>query len=197
MTERERLLKKMEALKALAERGVNGEKVNAEERLRFLMEKHGISELELEDSGVRTYWIAFKTDFEKRLLHQLAYMHLGRGHAFGCVGKYTNRRRKKVGIECTPAQYIEIEADFAFYRGAMAEEMDIFYSAFIHKNHLFPPSALDESPGDDDDDEVDLERLIKMQAMMGGIEYRTRNRALPDGQTEQDMKMDIAESDML
>lgn len=179
MTERERLLKKMEALKALADRGVNGEKVNAEERLRYLMQKHGISEEDLEDAGVRMYWIAFKTEHERRLLHQLAYMRLGRGHAFGCVGKYTNRARKKVGVECTPAKYIEIEADFEFYRVAMAEEMDIFYSAFIQKNDLFPPPELaDDTLASDDED---IERWEKVKAMMGGIEHRTRNKALPEG----------------
>jgi len=184
MTERERLLEKMEALKALAERGVGGEKVNAEERLRYLMQKHCISEEELEDAGVRTYWIAFKTDFERRLLHQLAYMHLGSGHAFGCVGKYTNRPRKKVGVECTPAQYIEIEADFAFYRVAMAEEMDIFYSAFLQKNYLFPPPELVDHRLNDDDDDIDIEKLAKIQAMMQGIEHRSHNKALPEGEKD-------------
>lgn len=183
MTERERLLEKMEALKALAERGVDGEKVNAEERLHYLMQKHGISETELEDAGVRTFWIAFKTDYERKLLHQLAYMHLGSGHAFGCVGRYTNRARKKVGVDCTPAQYIEIEVDFAFYRAAMAEEMEIFYSAFIQKNRLFPPPELVKA-SDSDDDEIDMETLAKMQAMMQGIERRTRNKALPEGEKD-------------
>ncbi len=183
MTERERLLEKLGALKVLVERGVDGEKVNAEERLRHLMRKHGISDTELEDTGVRTYWIVFKTEFERRLLHQLAYMHLGIGHAFGCVGKYTNRPRKKVGVECTPAQYIEIEADFAFYRVALAEEMDIFYSAFLQKNSLFPPPELADT-GSDDDDYMDLKRTEKMMAMMQGIERRTRNKALPEGEKD-------------
>lgn len=183
MTERERLMEKIASLKALSERGVGGEKLNAEERLRCLMQKHGISEEDLEDTGVRTYWIAYKTDYERKLLCQLAYKHLGSGHAFSCVGTYSNRPRKKVGVDCTPAQYIEIEADFAFYRVAMAEEMDIFISAFIQKNHLFPPPELVKE-SDSDDDDIDVERLAKMQAMMAGIEHRTRNKALTDGEKD-------------
>jgi len=183
MTERERLMEKIASLKALSERGVGGEKLNAEERLRCLMQKHGISEEELEDAGVRIYWIAFKTDFERLLLHQLAYMHLGSGHSFGCVGMYTNRARKKVGVECTPAQYIEIEADFALYRVAMAEEMEIFYSAFIQKNLLFPPPELVKA-SDSNDDKISMEKLAKMQAMMKGIKHRTRNKALPEGEKD-------------
>lgn len=77
-------------------------------------------------------------------------------------------RRKKVGVECTPAQYIEIEADFEFYR---------FYTAFISKNNLFPPPEL--ASQDDADEEVDLVKAKKVSAFMMGIERRTRNKALP------------------
>ena len=111
-------------------------------------------------------------------------MHLGSGHSFGCVGTYTNRSRKKVGVECTPAQYIEIEADYEFFRTAMEEEMSVFYTAFISKNNLFPPPEL-ASPDDDSDEEIDLVRAKKVSAFMMGIERRTRNKALP-GTAEDD-----------
>lgn len=182
MTERERLLEKLAAVKALADRGVGGEKTAAEQRLRYLMQKHGITEADLEDAGVRLYWIRYKTEYERKLLYQLAYKYTGSGHAHGCVGTYTGRSRKKVGINCTPAQYIEIEADFEFYRAALAEEMELFYTAFINKNGLFPPPEL---AGEiDDSGEIDLVRLEKLQAMMGGIERRSRNKALPEGEED-------------
>ena len=115
MTERERLLEKLGKVKALADRGEGGEKESAERTLAALMKRYGITEEDLEDKKVTIHWIRYKTDWERRLLGQLAYLHLGTGHSFGCVGRYTKRPRKEVGIECTPAQYIEIEADFAFY----------------------------------------------------------------------------------
>lgn len=142
MTERERLLEKLGKVKALADRGEGGEKESAERTLAALMKRYGITEEDLEDKKVTIHWIRYKTDWERRLLGQLAYMHLGTGHSFGCVGRYTKRPRKEVGIECTPAQYIEIEADFAFYSEAMKEEMELFYSAFLQKNGLFPPPEL-------------------------------------------------------
>ena len=184
MTEREELLKRLERVKALAERGVGGEKENAEALLKRLMEKYGISDEDIEDTSTRTYFIRYQTQWERKLLHQIAYMHLGSGHSFGCVGTYTNRSRKKVGVECTPAQYIEIEADYEFFRTAMEEEMSIFYTAFISKNNLFPPPEL-ASPDDDSDEEIDLVRAKKVSAFMMGIERRTRNKALP-GTTEED-----------
>lgn len=172
MTERERLLEKLMKVKALAER-----------TLAVMMERYGISNADLEDNQVSTYWIRYKTEWERRLLHQLAYMYLGTGHAFGCVGAYTGRSRKQVGIDCTPAQYIEIKADFAFYSAAMEEEMSIFYSAFLQKNHLFPPPELArENTEEEDAENLDLERIAKIQAMMDGIEQHTRHKAIESHQ---------------
>ena len=81
MTERERLLEKLAAVKALADRGVDGEKTAAEQRLRYLMQKHGITEADLEDTGVRLYWIRYKTVYERKLLFQLAYKYTGSGRS--------------------------------------------------------------------------------------------------------------------
>lgn len=179
MTERERLLEKLMKVKALADRGEGGERENAERTLAAMMDRYGISNADLEGNQVSTHWIRYKTIWEKKLLHQLAYMYLGDGHSFGCVGTYTGRSRKKVGIDCTPAQYIEIEADFAFYSAAMEEEMEIFYSAFLQKNHLFPPPSLArENTEEEEAESMDLERLAKIQAMMGGIERHTRHKAI-------------------
>lgn len=174
MTERERLLDKLEKVRALAERGVGGEKESAERTLAALMERYGITEEDLEDSKTSTHWIRYKTKWEEKLLYQLAYMYLGIGHAFGCVGTYTGRTRKKVGIECTQAQFIEIEADFAFYSAAMEEEMGLFYQAFLQKNNLFPPPELAREMTEEEEKAgMDLERIAKLQAMMGGLDRHT------------------------
>ena len=179
MTERERLLEKLGKVKALADRGEGGEKESAERTLAALMKRYGVTEEELEDTRTTIHWIRYKTDWERRLLGQLAYMHLGTGHSFGCVGRYTKRPRKEVGIECTPAQYIEIEADFAFYSEAMKEEMELFYSAFLQKNMLFPPPELAAEPTEAEKEEwEDMERMWKIHSMMNGMDRHTRHKAL-------------------
>ena len=57
MTEREELLKRLERVKALAERGVGGEKENAEALLKRLMAKYGISEDDIEDMANGAGWL--------------------------------------------------------------------------------------------------------------------------------------------
>lgn len=172
MTEREELLRRLERVKALAERGVGGEKENAEALLNRLMAKYSISEEDIEDTAERDYFIRYHNFWERKLIVQIAYKHLGSGHCCGTVGTQSGRPHKKICVTCTPAQYIEIEADFEFYKAAWEEELAIFYSAFISKNDIFPPPEL-ASPSDDD--EIDLVRLEKVRAMMSGIDRRTRS----------------------
>ena len=177
MTEKERLLKKLEGVRALAQRGVGGEKQNAERILADLMDRYGITDADLEEDREETYFIRYSTTYERRLLHQLAYMHLGPGHSGGCVGTYTNRPRKKVAITCTPAAYIEIEADYEFYRKALVDDLDLLYSAFLTKNDLFPPPELAGEPGSDD--EIDIERSTKIALISESLDRRQRHKALP------------------
>lgn len=116
MTEREELLRRLERVKALAERGVGGEKENAEALLNRLMAKYGISEEDIEDTAERDYFIRYHNFWERKLIVQIAYKHLGSGHCCGTVGTQSGRPHKKICVTCTPAQYIEIEADFEFYK---------------------------------------------------------------------------------
>ena len=74
----------------------------------------------------------YKTPIERKLLLQVIYSVTGRA-AYGCVGKYTGRKRKQVGIECTAAERLEIQFDYDFFREALEEEMDRFFSAFLIK----------------------------------------------------------------
>lgn len=136
MSNKAELLKK---IKALADRGVDGERESAQTLLTRLMEQYGISETEIEEERRETAWFPYSQETERRLLNQIIYMVTGAG-GFGCVGEYSGRKRKKMGTECTAAEQLEIEANYAFFKEAMKKELEIFYSAFANKNNLFPPA---------------------------------------------------------
>ena len=154
--ERERILQKIRRVQALAERGVAGEQESAAATLDRLMKQ-----------------------FERKLLLQVIYSVTGRA-AYGCVGKYTGRKRKKVGIECTAAERLEIQFDYDFFREALEEEMDRFYSAFLIKNGIFPPEGKerDELPPPR---EISREEALKLEALMMGMDHHTRRSALESG----------------
>lgn len=123
MSNKAELLKK---IKALAERGVDGERESAQTLLARLMEQYGISETEIEEERRETAWFPYSQETERRLLNQIIYMVTGAG-GFGCVGEYSGRKRKKMGTECTAAERLEIEANYAFFKEAMKKELEIFF----------------------------------------------------------------------
>lgn len=73
MTEREELLRRLERVKALAERGVGGEKENAEALLNRLMAKYSISEEDIEDTA------------ERGLLHPVSQFLGEKAHRTDCL----------------------------------------------------------------------------------------------------------------
>lgn len=172
----------LQKIKALAERGVAGERESAQAILSRLMEQYGISENELETEQRETAWFRYSQETERRLLNQIIYMVTG-SSSFGCVGTYTGRKRKELGAKCTAAERLEIEANYAFFKLAMEEELELFYSAFASTNHLFPKEG---SKKDFDDlSPEEKARHLKVGLMMEGMERRTLRKAITAGNTEQ------------
>ena len=140
MTERERLLEKIRKVQALANRGADGEKQSAAALLDRLMTQYGIDEAEIAEERLEECFFRYKTPYERKLLVQVVYTVTGK-IPFKCVGKYSGRARKQVGIKCTAAERLEIEFSYEFYKAALEEEMERFYSAFLMKNDIFPPDS--------------------------------------------------------
>ena len=86
---------------------------------------------------------------------------------FKCVGSYSGRARKQVGIDCTAAERLEIEFSYEFYKAALEEEMERFYSAFLMKNDIFPAcfQKAEEIPAA----EISRSEALKLQALMAGM----------------------------
>lgn len=177
MTERERILQKIKRVQALAERGVAGERESAAATFDRLMKQYGISEADIAEERREIAWFRFKTPLERKLLGQVIYAVTGRD-AYGCVGTYTNRTRKQLGVECTAAERLEIELSFEFFNAAMEEELERFYRAFVNKNEIFPTAdkaEVRETPP------LPMDEAIKLALMMDGMDTHTRRAALEGG----------------
>ncbi len=181
MSNKAELLEKVKKIKALAERGYAGERESAQALLARIMEQHGISEAELEEDRRETAWFDYSQETERRLLNQIIYMVTGKSGC-GCVGTYTGRKRKKLGADCTAAERIEIEAAYEFFKAAMNEELEIFYSAFANKNHLFPPEDKCTAKSAEELTPEQRARALKAGLMMEGMERHTLRKALAAGE---------------
>lgn len=136
--QREKVLEKLGKIKALAERGVGGEKETALRMYEELCRKYDISEDEAEAAlaQLEKRWFSYSTQLEEELLLQIFYKVTGSGESYIYTGKYS--RRKKRGCVCTALEAAEIELLFGFYREEMKRELEAFMIAFKQKNNLFP-----------------------------------------------------------
>jgi len=151
-------------IKALAEHGVDGEKISAQEFLSRLMDKYGITENDLDERKTACEWFRYRDDLQHRLLHQIIYMVLGETETY----KRRGGNFKLVGVYCTVYQRIEIETNYEFFKRALADELRTFFSAFCSKNKLFPQEAISK-----DDSEFDKKEAFKIALMMQGMERYT------------------------
>lgn len=136
--QREKVLEKLGKIKALAERGVGGEKETAMRMYEELCRKYEISEDEAEAALMKLEkrWFSYSTPLEEELLTQIFYKVTGDAACYVYTGQYS--RRKKRGCVCTELEAAEIELLFSFYRERMKEELKVFMIAFKQRNNLFP-----------------------------------------------------------
>jgi len=172
----EKIIKLAKKLKALAERGEGGEKINAAAMLRRLMAQYGITVVDIE--GEEKHWreFYFRNKYEQRILYQCIYMVLSHREA----PMYKPPRSHGVReMEVTDAEFIEINALQEFFYTAFLNELDLFLAAFIQKNHMFPENAKSLDTSELSIDE--WERIMRIQEMAQGINRHTFRRSLGNG----------------
>lgn len=150
-------------LKALAERGVGGEKENAAKLLETIMKKYNIDESVLNQSEIKHREFKYRDKIEDKLLNQIIYKITGNQERWHYKGI-----KPVLVAECTEAQKVEIDILFEFYMTIWKQELDVFLRAFIQKNKLFSsdPKEVDHSP-------IDEETRRKINSLMDGIDART------------------------
>ena len=154
------LLRKIHTLSV---RGIGGEAEVAKRKLDELLLKHN---LELEDvihDVVKTYEFPYKTTQEEKLILQ-CYASLGVENPK--VFEYTKlgRRLRTLGLDLTPAQYIDLKGMVEYYKVALKKEMNRLLSAFIQRHKLYPPPT-----GEEKESSMSLEEIEQVMAMMRGL----------------------------
>lgn len=146
-------------LKALADRGIDGEKQTAEKMLNALLKKHKISIEEIEGEKLQKYYFKLEA-IEHDLWHQIIK---NVNYSIKCYGEFPKKLIKELElggnymIECTAANYIEVEAKYSFYKSLYNDELDIFYYAFLRANDLL----VDNPNKKDSSSEISMEDYKK------------------------------------
>ena len=170
------LLKK---LKAHADRGEGGEKLNAQKLFDTLLQKYGLTIEDIEGEKVEYYY--FKAHgIYATLLHQI----MKRVNYDLKVGKLSAKRVKALGVpggqvvKCTVAEYIEIEQMFEVYKKLYKKENDVFYLAFLTANDLLIKPPKSEAKTTKDLTPEELKEWMRVQSMASKIKKETIRKRL-------------------
>ena len=134
--QREKIAEKLKKIKALAERGVGGEKETALRMYEELKARYEIEDEEIMLDAVTLHWFGYADQIEEDLLTQIFYMVTGSPSYHRYTGNYS--RRKKRGCDCTEIEATEITLYFNFYKAELKRELEAFMMAFRYGNKLFP-----------------------------------------------------------
>ena len=157
---------RLKKLRALALRGVGGEKEQAEALLAKLSKKYGVSLDELDEEIVREYEFKYSGETQRKLLNQIVYKvtnETGRTFSYRYIAS-GRACRNTLGAKCTEAQKIEIEFLFDFYKRLYEKEVAALLNAFIQKHELFGQLKEGEKGR-----EISAEERAKLYAMMNGL----------------------------
>lgn len=134
----DKLEAKLLKIKALAERGVGGEKEAAIRLYDKLLRKYDIDEKSLQKDKLSKRWFTYESDIEENLLVQVIYMVTGNSEYFR---RHSRTHGSQCGCYCTDFERTEIHFYFEFYKDALTQELEAFLMAFKLKNHLFPDAS--------------------------------------------------------
>lgn len=160
-----------------------GEKDNARRLRDNLLRKAGLT---LEDinppAEMKTYWIRYENSFEKRLASQI----LARIRDNQVTSWHSRRYPHHIGMEMTADEYEAVKVKYAALRKALAEEMELCYSAFVQANSL-GISPRDQDGVKDKDrrptaaEIKELDRLFTLAGLMGKtkIPETRKSRLIP------------------
>ncbi len=166
-------------LKALADKGIGGEKINADKMLNDLMKKHNLTIEDIEGEKTADYFFKFKDDDTVRLWGQIV------ARVNYKIPKYGEIPAKKVKqlnlkgnyfVTCTVAEYMEIESMLGVYPRLYKQELDIFYSAFCKANDLLVTEGKPKTT--DDLTPKEYEEWKRVQEMASKIKSETFRKQL-------------------
>lgn len=154
----------LKKLKALADRGIGGEKENAELLLKKYMKKYNISSKEINEDEKKKIYLNFKNEIELKLSSQILYAFFNDSPIY--KQKEKGKRAKYYTI-LTTSQEIEFRYIYSVYLESFKKQELIFYRAFINKNNIFPKEANTDI---NKVSQEEREEIIKASMMSQGIE---------------------------
>lgn len=162
---KQQIIDRIMKVKALADRGTDGERETAQRLLEDLMAKYGIKEEDINEEKREIYIIDAGERITTKLFSQLYRIKFGIDREIWNIETMTKKEKRNysilgygdknanIAIECTKSEFIEVKALFEIYKTDLTEQLRIFMYAYFEKQDLLAPYNPDNNHKDDETDE--------------------------------------------
>ncbi len=148
----EKIIEKLNKIKALAEQGIDGEASAAQLLLDKELKRYGLTMDDLTYTTVLEYDIKYREDMDCKLIKQIAFT-----MGIKCGGLMRVRAVKMLRLTCTALQYAEFCALHDFHKELLKKEVATLFRAYANQHKLFPQTAYKTA------DELTPEQLKEME----------------------------------
>jgi hypothetical protein len=154
------LMRRILKIKALAERGVDGEQDTAQAMLANILARHNLTLDDIEHKPAREWVEVSFVGEQEHLLMDQTIRKVTQQRDFRI--KRLKKTRSRYWVELSPAEHVEVEFVFALMKAAWAKEQDKLMTAFLSANKLYGPSR-ERADDDDDEPEISNERRAELR----------------------------------
>ena len=169
-------------LKALAERGVEGEAINANKMLQKMLQKHNLTIEEIEGEKQQDYF--FKANgLNATLFHQIVKRVNYNLKLYQIPAKKVKQFMLEGNqmVTCTVAEFIEIDQMFDVYKKLYKKESELFYTAFYQQTTFLLDLQKKTKYLTNDLTPAELEEWMRVQQMATKIKTETIRKQLSKG----------------
>lgn len=172
---KEDLLLKLEKIIALKNKGQGGERKAATILLKRLCHKYSLSASDIESISNREYIFHYKTKLELKLFNQIYYSLTGENTIYYCY------RDKSIAVNVTPALFVELSAQYDFYRSEFNRSLGEFLEAFIARHHIYNQKDKYREPKTCEE----VLKAARISRMAGGIGGNDFNKQIKGGNNKE------------
>ena len=181
MMDKESIIEKLRKIKALAENGVGGEVVAAQEALERLLKEYGLTWEDISDDKRQQYDFKYSNEREMALMMQvIVHLFGSKSHVFK-TGRF-NRKAKIVFLEMTKVEYLDMKDMWDYYRREwkkyLEKGMKELLSAYILKFDLYD---ITPNPEDRPSEKLDFETMMRIRMMSEGVDAAPFAKMIEDG----------------
>lgn len=155
-------------LKEMAERGTEHERLVAENKLKSLLNKYGITLLDITKNEKKLRTFSFKNEDETMIMAHVIWSIVPN------ININRKGKQKKAFCELTPNEYIEIKEKIKFYLADFDNQKKSFILGYILKNNLEVESSDNHRREEDSDNEIDIKKLANMMHGIDEVNYKSK-----------------------